>query len=222
MTRPLAGLFRIVYSIPVNTNERCERAVSKFFGEALRRLRAEKGFTQQQLADHLHMDRTSVASWEMGRRMPDVATLAQLSKALGVDSSTLVDTVEESREALNVLLVDDMPIILEGGTRTLQKAIPNANVVGLSDPADVLNYVKENRVALIFLDIELGTLNGLDLCRELLRVRPLTNVIYLTSYPEYALKAWETGASGFIVKPLTAEKVRQELCRLRHPVKELL
>ena len=196
--------------------------MSKIFGETLRRLRAEKGFTQQQLADHLHKDRTSVASWEMGRRMPDVATLGQLSKTLGVDAATLVDNAEESRDALNVLLVDDMPIILEGGMQTLRKAIPNANVVGLSDPADVLNYVKENRVALIFLDIELGTLNGLDLCRELLRVRPLTNVIYLTSYPEYALKAWETGASGFIVKPLTAEKVRQALCRLRHPVKELL
>ena len=194
----------------------------KIFGETLRRLMAEKGFTQQQLADHLHKDRTSVASWEMGRRMPDVATLGQLSKTLGVDAATLVDNAEESRDALNVLLVDDMPIILEGGMQTLRKAIPNANVVGLSDPADVLNYVKENRVALIFLDIELGTLNGLDLCRELLRVRPLTNVIYLTSYPEYALKAWETGASGFIVKPLTAEKVCQALCRLRHPVKELL
>ena len=196
--------------------------MSKIFGEALRRLRAEKGFTQQQLADHLHVDRTSVTSWEMGRRMPDVATLAQLSKALGVDASALADTAEESREALNVLLVDDMPIILDGGTQTLRKAIPNANVVGLSDPADVLNYAKENQVALIFLDIELGTLNGLDLCRELLRVRPLTNVIYLTSYPEYSLKAWETGASGFIVKPLTAEKVRQVLYRLRHPVKGLL
>ena len=154
--------------------------------------------------------------------MPDVATLGQLSKTLGVDAATLVDNAEESRDALNVLLVDDMPIILEGGMQTLRKAIPNANVVGLSDPADVLNYVKENRVALIFLDIELGTLNGLDLCRELLRIRPLTNVIYLTSYPEYSLKAWETGASGFIVKPLKVERVRQELCRLRHPVKELL
>ena len=196
--------------------------MSKIFGEALRRLRAEKGFTQQQLADYLHVDRTSVTSWEMGRRMPDVATLAHLSKVLGVDASTLADTAEESREVLNVLLVDDMPIILEGGIQTLRKAIPNANVVGLSDPADVLNYAKENRVALIFLDIELGTLNGLDLCRELLRILPLTNVIYLTSYPEYSLKAWETGASGFIVKPLTAEKVRQVLYRLRHPVKELL
>ena len=222
MTRPLAGLFHIVYSMLVNANEGCETAMSKIFGETLRRLRAEKGFTQQQLADHLYMDRTSVASWETGRRMPDVATVALLSKALGVDVATLVDTEEKSRDALNVLLVDDMPIILEGGIQTLRKAIPNANVIGFSDPADVLNYVKENRVALIFLDIELGTLNGIDLCRELLRIRPLTNVIYLTSYPEYSLKAWETGASGFIVKPLKVEKVRQELCRLRHPVKELL
>lgn len=196
--------------------------MSKSFGETLRRLRVEKGYTQQQLADHMHMDRTSITSWELGRHTPDIATASQLAEVLGVDTAMLIDTAVESPEALNVLLVDDMPIILEGGIQTLRKAIPDANVIGLSDPADVLNYVKENRVALIFLDIELGTLSGLDLCRELLRIRPLTNVIYLTSYPEYSLKAWETGASGFIVKPLKVEKVRQELCRLRHPVKELL
>ena len=192
------------------------------FGDTLRRLREEKGFTQQQLADRLHIDRASIAKWELGRRTPGIATLSHLAEALGVDAAMLIDTVEASGEVLNVLLVDDVPIILEGGVHTLQEAIPKANVVGYRDPVDVISFVKENPVALIFLDIELGPLSGIDLCRELLRIRPRTNVIYLTWYPEYALDAWGSGASGFLLKPLDVDEVRLELSRLRYPVRGLL
>ena len=196
--------------------------MNKSFGEVLRRLRVEKGFTQQQLADQMNIDRTNITNWETGRRMPDVANVSRLAEALGVDASMLIDTVEASDEILNVLLVDDMPIILEGGVRTLQETIPNANVVGYRDPEDVIRFVKENPVALIFLDIELGPLSGIDLCRDLLRIRPRTNVIYLTWYPEYALDAWASGASGFLLKPLDVDEVRRELYRLRYPVRGLL
>ena len=192
------------------------------FGETLRRLRVEKGLTQQQLADCLHVDRASVARWELGRRSPDIATVSHLAEALAIDAAMLIDTAEESSEALNVLLVDDKPIILEGGIPTLRQAMPKANVVGFTNPADVLAYFKENPVAVIFLDIELGKTSGFDLCRELLRIRPRTNVIYLTGYQEYAMDAWKTGASGFMLKPLEVDEVRQELSRLRYPVRGLL
>lgn len=196
--------------------------MSKSFGETLRRLRVEKGYTQQQLADHMHMDRTSITSWELGRHTPDIATASQLAEVLGVDTAMLIDTAVESPEALNVLLVDDLPIILEGGTKTLRQAIPNANVIGFSDPADVISFFKQNPVSLIFLDIEMGGINGIDLCRELLRIRPRTNVIYLTSYSEYALEAWKSGASGYLLKPLDVDEVRHELSQLRYPVRGLL
>ena len=196
--------------------------MSKSFGETLRRLRVEKGYTQQQLADHMHMDRTSITSWELGRHTPDIATASQLAEVLGVDTAMLIDTAVESPEALNVLLVDDLPIILEGGTKTLRQAIPNANVIGFSDPADLISFFKQNPVSLIFLDIEMGGINGIDLCRELLRIRPRTNVIYLTSYSEYALEAWKSGASGYLLKPLDVDEVRHELSQLRYPVRGLL
>ena len=104
----------------------------------------------------------------------------------------------------------------------MREAMPNANVVGFLDPADVLSFVKKNPVAVIFLDIEMGITNGLDLCREILRLSPRTNMIYLTSFTEYALRAWKTGASGYLLKPLVVEEVRQEIHRLRYPVQGLL
>ena len=192
------------------------------FGETLRRLRTEKGLSQQQLAVRLHMERPSVANWEAGRRMPDAATVYQIAEALSVDSSALLSAADDSGEAPNVLLVDDEPLIVTGGIPVLQEAMPNANVVGFTKPSQVLAFFSENPVALAFLDIELGGTSGLELCREMLRLRPRTNVIYLTAFREYAFDAWDTGACGYLLKPLETETVRAQLSRLRYPVKGLL
>ena len=192
------------------------------FGETLRRLRTEKGLSQQQLAVRLHMERPSVANWEAGRRMPDAATVYQIAEALGVDSSALLSAADDSGEAPNVLLVDDETIIVTGGIPVLQEAMPNANVVGFTKPSQALAFFSENPVALAFLDIELGRTSGLELCREMLRLRPRTNVIYLTAFREYAFDAWDTGACGYLLKPLETETVRAQLSRLRYPVKGLL
>ena len=192
------------------------------FGETLRRLRTEKGLSQQQLAVRLHMERPSVANWEAGRRMPDAATVYQIAEALSVDSSALLSAADDSGKAPNVLLVDDEPLIVTGGIPVLQEAMPNANVVGFTKPSQVLAFFSENPVALAFLDIELGRTSGLELCREMLRLRPRTNVIYLTAFREYAFDAWDTGACGYLRKPLETETVRAQLSRLRYPVKGLL
>ena len=191
------------------------------FGETLRRLRTEKGLSQQQLAVRLHMERPSVANWEAGRRMPDAATVYQIAEALSVDSSALLSAADDSGEAPNVLLVDDEPLIVTGGIPVLQEAMPNANIVGFTKPSQVLAFFSENPVALAFLDIELGRTSGLELCREMLRLRPRTNVIYLTAVREYAFDAWDTGACGYLLKPLETETVRAQLSRLRYPVKGL-
>lgn len=192
------------------------------FGETLRRLRTEKGLSQQQLAVRLHMERPSVANWEAGRRMPDAATVYQIAEALSVDSSALLSAADDSGEAPNVLLVDDEPLIVTGGIPALQEAMPNANVVGFTKPSQALAFFSENPVALAFLDIELGRTSGLELCREMLRLRPRTNVIYLTAFREYAFDAWDTEACGYLLKPLETETVRAQLSRLRYPVKGLL
>lgn len=192
------------------------------FGETLRRLRTEKGLSQQQLAVRLHMERPSVANWEAGRRMPDAATVYQIAEALSVDSSALLSAADDSGEAPNVLLVDDEPLIVTGGIPALQEAMPNANVVGFTKPSQALAFFSENPVALAFLDIELGRTSGLELCREMLRLRPHTNVIYLTAFREYAFDAWDTGACGYLLKPLETETVRAQLSRLRYSVKGLL
>ena len=85
-----------------------------------------------------------------------------------------------------------------------------------------MEFVHNHPVSLAFLDIELGKVSGFDLCREFIRIRPRVNVVYLTAYREYSFDAWDTGACGFLLKPLEAEAVRKQLLHLRYPVGGLL
>ena len=99
----------------------------------------------------------------------------------------------------------------------LEKALPNATITGFTKPSQALEYARQNRVALAFLDIEIGSASGIDLCNMLLEINPHTNIIFLTAYDEYSINAWKTEASGFLLKPITLESVRAELKKLRHP-----
>ena len=44
------------------------------------------------------------------------------------------------------------------------------------------------------------------------------NVIFLTAYPEYSFDAWDTGACGFLLKPVTEKELRNQIGKLRFPV----
>lgn len=189
----------------------------QYFSDTLRKLRAERGMSQQTLADKMYVTRSTVARWEIGSRLPDAAMKSRLSEALGVNMNILLSAAAQSDECPNVILVDDRKLILTGGLPILEEVMPNANVTGFTDASETIEYAKANRVALAFLDIELRNTTGLELCRELLRINPRTNVVYLTAYSDYSLDAWGTGASGFMLKPLTPEGVREQLKNLRYP-----
>ena len=112
-------------------------------------------------------------------------------------------------------MVDDNKAILSDSLSVLEEAVPNATITGFTKPKLAIEYAKVNRTDLAILDIEMGTASGLDLCQSLLEINPCTRVIYLTAYPEYSLKAWNTDACGFMVKPLTPDGIRQQLKKLR-------
>ena len=196
--------------------------MANHFGETLCRLRVEKGLSQQQMANRLHVTRSAVANWETGHRLPNATMISQIARVLSADAAALLAAADEVHGVPNVLLVDDSPIALGGGLPVLQEALPNANVVGLTSPAEAVRYFNDNPVALALLDIKLGRTNGLDLCQELLQIRPNANIAYITAYPEYSLDAWNTDACGFILKPLEVEAVRKLIPKLRHPARGLM
>ena len=187
------------------------------FAETLRKLRSEKEMSQRELAERMYVTRSAVVRWENGSRMPDAAMITRLSRVLGTDIGTLFSATAQNDDSPIVIMVDDNKAILSDSLPVLEEVMPSAVITGFIWPQEALDYAKTNRIALAILDIELGTTSGLDLSRRLLEINPLTNVVFLTAYPDYALDAWATEASGFVVKPLTPERLRDQLKKLRYP-----
>lgn len=191
--------------------------MSTTFANSLKSLRTARGLSQQQLATKLFVDRSTIARWETGDRMPDLAIVPRIAKCLGVDTVTLFSAVQEST-APEIIVVDDERVALSGAVAVLEEAFPEAAITGFTKPSDALAYAQAHPVALAFLDIEIGHTSGLDFSRELSERSPRTNIVFLTAHREYSFDAWDTGACGFLLKPLTHEAVLAQVERLRYPV----
>ena len=191
--------------------------MNKQFAETLRKLRTERGLSQIQLGKQMFVDNSTVARWENGSRLPDATMITRLAGVLDVDIGMLLSAAAVSDDPPNVIMVDDSRVILVDSLSVLEEVLPNAAITGFTRPSEAIEYARANRVALAVLDIELGTVNGFDLCRALLEINPHTNVVFLTAFPDYSLDAWNTEAAGFMVKPQTPEGFRAQLRKLRHP-----
>lgn len=62
------------------------------FGERLRAARESKGYTQQQIADYMKIDKSTYCGYETGKRQPDVQKIKQISKILGISGDDLLET----------------------------------------------------------------------------------------------------------------------------------
>lgn len=189
------------------------------FSKILKKKRNEMGISQETLAKKLFVTKAAVSNWEKGNRIPDTDMVIKIAKCLDIDISVLMS---DGNETPNVIIVDDDMIILKGSIPIIKSVIPNASVIGFTHPSKAIEYAKNNKVALAFLDIELGNTSGLELCSTLLEINPRTNVVFVTAYSNYSLDAWGTRAVGFILKPITAESVSEMVKRLRYPLKGVI
>lgn len=188
------------------------------FGQRIRALHTEKGLTQQQLADKLFITRTAVSNWEAGTRMPDIGMLSRLSKILGVKPYELIENAPETETSPTLILVEDEPCLLTGFIHILSNELPDATAYGFQTGSEALAFAETNRIDVAFLDVELFGENGIDLAEKLTEINPRTNIIFLTGHSEYTFDALRLHCSGYILKPLTPEKIRNEMAHLRFPI----
>ena len=191
------------------------------FAENLQRLRIEKGYTQQQLAKMVCVDRSSITRWENGSRVPDLILLTRLAACLNVDTSVLLQKEDQDYRIPVIIMVDDEKTILAGNMRIICETVPDAEITGFSKPSEALRFVRYNHVDIAFLDIAMGKTSGIELCEQMIEINPKLNVVFLTAYPEYSLESWSTHACGFLLKPLVPEDIRKQMTKLRYPVSGL-
>ena len=75
-------------------------------------------------------------------------------------------------------------------------------------------------VQIIFLDIEMTGLNGIEAADLLQKRYPKLNVIFVTGHPECSLSAHEVFPSGFLTKPVDEQDIRRALSHLRYPIEK--
>ena len=190
-------------------------------GQKIRSLRMAKGLSQQQMADLMFVTRKTISNWEAGIREPDVSMIGRVARSLGVEVSELLDDSPSESTPPTIIMVEDEPIILTGFIHILEDTLPDIQTFGFMTAEEAARFAGGTRVDVAFMDIELCGESGIELAEELCALNPHTNIIFLTGHPEYAGEALNLHCSGYILKPLTPEKIKKEIAHLRYPVKGL-
>jgi len=104
---------------------------------------------------------------------------------------------------INVIIVDDEPLAQDVLETYIEK-IPELNLVAKCNNALEANEaLKEHEVDLMFLDIQMPQLTGIDFLKTLSKP---PQVIFTTAYPNYALEGFELNALDYLLKPISLER----------------
>lgn len=121
---------------------------------------------------------------------------------------------------MKIIAVDDEKLALETLETSVAEAAPDAVVRGFLRPSDALAYVEKEGCDVVFLDIKMRGITGIDLAGQIRKICPAVNVVFVTGYSDFALDAFRLYASDYILKPADVGQVRSALGHLRNPPKE--
>jgi DNA-binding LytR/AlgR family response regulator len=104
---------------------------------------------------------------------------------------------------MNCIVIDDEPLAREGMFLLIEKC-PQLNLLGsFSNALDAVELLKESNVDLIFLDINMPEISGLEFVKTLVN-SPL--IIFATAYPQYAAESYELDVIDYLLKPIRLER----------------
>lgn len=104
---------------------------------------------------------------------------------------------------MNYLIVDDEVILLRDMERLAREVLPEDSQIYTADNwKSALHLVEQYKPYVVFLDVDMPEMNGLQISGRIEEISPKSNIIFVTGFPEYSLDAWNTNASDFLVKPV--------------------
>lgn len=119
---------------------------------------------------------------------------------------------------MKIIAVDDEKIALQGLISSIKKVAHDAQVYGFRSASDAIEHMKKEPCDIAFLDIEMKGTDGVTAAKILKGINPDINIIFATGFGSYRDEAFDLHASGYLIKPVTAEAVKNELDNLRRPV----
>lgn len=119
------------------------------------------------------------------------------------------------KTTINAILVDDEPgsLITLGGL--LERFCPEVNILAASgNPLEAIELIKAKKPNLVFLDIEMPYANAFDV---LDRIAPVDfQVVFVTAFSEYAIKAFKYAALDYLLKPLNIDELKVAVERVKN------
>ena len=114
---------------------------------------------------------------------------------------------------MRIFVLDDEPIALRVSKKIVQEVMPDSQITGFGNADQVFTYVEETGMKpdVVFSDIEMPGMSGLEFAVHFKKRCPNAVIIFVTAYSQYALEAFRLHVHGYILKPLTADRVREEL-----------
>ncbi len=116
-----------------------------------------------------------------------------------------------------IFAIDDEPIALTVLHKAIAEAVPEASVMDFPLGADALEAIRARglRPDVMFSDIRMPGLDGLALATQVRAASPATRLVFVTAYSEYAFDAIQVRTSGYVMKPVDTDAIREEMAHIR-------
>jgi two-component system response regulator LytT len=116
---------------------------------------------------------------------------------------------------MKTVIVDDEKLARRE-LRRLLNAVDGIEVAAeAKNGLEAVTVVMKEKPDLVFLDIEMPGLNGLQVAEKLLKKKVAAHVIFVTAYDHYAIKAFEVNAVDYLLKPIVPERLDESIDRAR-------
>lgn len=113
------------------------------------------------------------------------------------------------------MIVDDEPMALVAISRRLEASGASVEICGTAESgAEALKQMPLLQPDVVFLDISMPGLSGLDVARSLSHQGVTTQIVFLTAHDDYAVEAFEVAASDYLMKPVDPERLAITLARI--------
>lgn len=118
---------------------------------------------------------------------------------------------------MKIIVADDEELALEQLINTIRAVRSDSEIYGFGEPEELIIFAKDNPCDVAFIDIDMGTMNGLQVAKKLKIWNPKINIIFVTAYDQCMLSAYELRVSGYLMKPVAKSDIEEELDNLRIP-----
>lgn len=112
---------------------------------------------------------------------------------------------------MRILCVDDEVLVLRLTMDLCHELRQNPEVTGFTRALDALEWLETNAADIILLDINMPDMDGITLATKIKEKHPDTAIVFVTGYSEYAVDAFNLHASGYLLKPMSAERLAEEV-----------